>query len=76
MQFVIFCLIRQLATETTAVPADTDEIIFASYLVKPPSTVSRLSLATGQVTQLDISPPICGAAGASLYIDGQVRQSC
>ena len=53
--------------------ADTDEIIFASYFVKPPSTVSRLSLATGQVTQLDISPPIGSAAGASLYVDGQVR---
>ena len=57
-----------------AVLADTDEIIFSSYLLGTPTNVSRLNLGTGEVTLVPINPKIGQTAGSTLYTDGQVSR--
>ena len=52
--------------------ADTDEVIFSSFAAATPSVVSRLSLETGEVTNLTITPSIGHSAGVTTYSNGQV----
>ena len=63
--------IQTLPSADPAVTAETDEIIFASYFIQTPSNVSRVNLNTGEVTVVDINPPIGNAGGATSYF-GQV----
>ena len=55
-----------------AVLADTDEIIFSSYLYDTTSNISRLNLGTGEVTLVPTNPKLGQTAGSTLYTDGQV----
>ena len=56
--------------------ADTDEIIYSSFAAATPSIVSRLSLATGEITNVTITPSIGHSAGATTYSNGQVCCGC
>ena len=51
--------------------AETDEIIFSSIFFQTPSNISRLNFKTGEVTAVNVTPPIGNAAGATTY-RGQV----
>ena len=55
--------------------AETDEIIFSSFFIQTPVNVSRLSLKTGEVTDVKVNPPIGNMGGATTY-NGQVTCLC
>ena len=54
------------------VSAETNEIIFSAYFVSTPVNISRLNLGTGQVTPVNVNPPIGNSGGATSY-NGKVN---